>query len=263
MKDVWNPEQYEKFKDERKCPFFDLMALVKPQANMRVADLGCGTGEPTQILHRFLHARETIGFDNSDAMLEKAELLAGDGLRFEKSDIETFATESEKFLAYGQFDLLFSNAALHWVGNQEELLHQLTAAVAEGGQIAVQVPANHHHASHIVSDEVAVESPFREALKGHIRDNPLLKPEQYATLLHKLGYKEQIVRMQVYAHELESKEEVIEWVKGTRLTDYQKRMPEEMYEKYVERYREVLMPRLEDTKPFLYTYNRILFWARK
>lgn len=263
MKDVWNPQQYEKFKDERQRPFLDLLALVKPQAQMRVADLGCGTGAPTEKLHRYLQARETIGFDNSDAMLEKAELLAADGLRFEKSDIESFAAESEKFLAYGQFDLVFSNAALHWVENHQALLHQLTSAVAEGGQIAVQVPANHHHASHIVSDEVASESPFREALAGYIRDNPLLQPEQYAVLLHKLGYKEQIVRMQVYAHELESRENVIEWVKGTRLTDYQKRMPEEMYEMYLERYREALMPRLEDTRPFLYTYNRILFWARK
>jgi trans-aconitate 2-methyltransferase len=263
MKDVWNPEQYEKFKDERKRPFFDLMALVKGQPDMRVADLGCGTGEPTETLHRFLRARETVGFDNSDAMLEKAQALAGDGLRFEKSEIETFATESENFLAYGQFDLLFSNAALHWLENHQALLRRLTTAIAEGGQIAVQVPANHHHQSHLVADEVAGESPFREALQGHIRDNPLLQPEQYAVLLHNLGYSEQVVRVQVYTHLLESREEVVEWVKGTRLTDYQKRMSEEIYEKYLERYRECLMPRLEDTRPFLYTYNRILFWARK
>jgi trans-aconitate 2-methyltransferase len=263
MKDVWNPEQYEKFKDERKRPFFDLMSLVKPQPDMRVADLGCGTGEPTETLHRFLRARETVGFDNSDAMLKKAQIVAGDGLRFEKSDIENFAAESESFLAYGQFDLIFSNAALHWVENHEEVLRQLTTAVAEGGQIAVQVPANHQHASHLISDEVANESPFREVLRGYLRDNPLLQPEQYAVLLHKLGYQEQVVRLQVYTHLLASREEVVEWVKGTRLTDYQKRMPEEMYEKYVERYRQCLMSRLEDTRPFLYTYNRILFWARK
>jgi trans-aconitate 2-methyltransferase len=263
MKDVWNPQQYEKFKDERQRPFLDLMALVKPQANMRVADLGCGTGAPTEILHRFLQARETIGFDNSEAMLEQADGLSGNGLRFEKSDIESFAAESEKFLAYGQFDLLFSNAALHWVEDHQTLLRQLTAAVAEGGQLAVQVPANHHHLSHIVADEVAGESPFREALQSYSRDNPLLKPEQYAELLYKLGYREQLVRLQVYAHELESRENVVEWVKGTRLTDYQKRLSEEMFEKYLQRYREALMPRLADSRPFLYTYNRILFWGRR
>ncbi|MBI3649571.1 MAG: methyltransferase domain-containing protein [Acidobacteria bacterium] len=263
MKDVWNPEQYDKFKDERQRPFFDLLALVKPQENMRVADLGCGTGAPSATLHRLLQARETLGFDNSEAMLDKARELASGGLRFENSDIETFAEESEKFLAYGQFDLLFSNAALHWVDNHAALLRRLTTAVADGGQLAVQIPANHHHASHLVADEVANESPFREALAGYIRDNPLLTPEQYAVLLYQLGYREQLVRVQIYTHLLESREAVVEWVKGTRLTDYQKRMPEAMYETYLERYRERLMERLEDTRPFLYTYKRILFWARK
>ena len=105
MKDVWNPQQYEKFRNERQQPFLDLMALVKPQADMRIADLGCGTGEPAQILHHHLQARETIGFDNSDAMLKRAESFAGDGLHFEKCNIEDFATAG-----YGKFDLLFSNA---------------------------------------------------------------------------------------------------------------------------------------------------------
>jgi trans-aconitate 2-methyltransferase len=263
MKDVWNPEQYDKFKDERQRPFFDLMRMVRAEEEMRVADLGCGTGEPTQTLHRFLHARETIGFDNSEAMLEKAGLLAGGGLRFEKSTIESFAAESEQATAYGQFDLIFSNAALHWVEDHENVLRQLTAALCEGGQLAVQVPANHRHQSHLVADEVAAESPFKEFLQGYLRENPVLKPEQYMVLLHRLGYREPVVRLQVYAHELESRAEVVEWVKGTRLTDYQKRMPADLYESYLERYRERLMEQLEDTRPFLYTYNRVFFWARK
>ncbi len=263
MKDVWNPEQYEKFKDERLQPFYDLLALVKPEADMRVADLGCGTGEPTRILHERLQARETIGFDNSDAMLAKAKLLEGDGLRFEKCDIESFAADSEASVAYGQFDLIFSNAALHWVADHEKLLRQLTCALIEGGQLVVQVPANHYHPSHVVAEEIIHESPFREATQDYSREDSVLRPEAYATLLFKLGYREQLVKMQIYAHPLESKEKVFDWVRSTRLTDYQKRLPEDLYEEFLERYRERLLERLEDTRPFLYTYNRILFWARK
>ena len=259
MKDVWNPQQYEKFRNERQQPFLDLLAMVRPQADMRIADLGCGTGEPAQILHRHLHARETIGFDNSDAMLKRAESFAGDGLRFEKCNIEDFAATT----AYGTFDLIFSNAALHWVSNHQDLFAGLASKLNDGGQVAVQVPANTHHLSHTVAAEIANESPFVEAMSGYERDNPVLKPEEYATIFHKLGFTEQSVRLQVYCHLLESKEEVIEWVKGTRLTDYQKRMPEELYPQFLARYREVLLPRLEDMRPFLYTYNRILMWARK
>jgi trans-aconitate 2-methyltransferase len=66
----------------------------------------------------------------------------------------------------------------------------------------------------------------------------------------------------VYGHLLESREQVVEWVKGTRLTDYEKRLPADLYGQFLSRYRELLMERLEDTRPFLYTYNRIHLWGR-
>src|SRR5579872_1867050 len=89
--DTWNPAQYEKFQAERNKPYFDLMALVRPRPGMRVADLGCGTGELTRLLHQQMQARETVGIDSSEAMLSRSNAFAGDGLRFEQGDIATFA----------------------------------------------------------------------------------------------------------------------------------------------------------------------------
>src|SRR5690242_11102314 len=104
----WNPAQYERFKEERSRPFFDLLALVRPRDGMRVVDLGCGPGELTRAMHEKLRARETIGVDSSESMLGKAGALAGAGLTFERGDIATFGDR-------GTFDLVFSNAAIHWV----------------------------------------------------------------------------------------------------------------------------------------------------
>ena len=73
MGDCWNPEQYKKYQRERSQPFFDLMALVQPQPEMSVVDVGCGTGELTQILHQTLKAKTTLGFDSSSAMLQESE----------------------------------------------------------------------------------------------------------------------------------------------------------------------------------------------
>ena len=41
----WSTDQYEKFKREREQPFEDLVSLIDKRANLRVIDLGCGTGE--------------------------------------------------------------------------------------------------------------------------------------------------------------------------------------------------------------------------
>jgi trans-aconitate 2-methyltransferase len=256
MTSVWNPAQYEKFRDERSAPFYDLLALVQPVPRGRVVDLGCGTGALTQELHRHTEAAETLGIDSSETMLAKAAEFAGDGLRFERGDIVAFAP--------GQpFDVVFSNAALQWVDGHEALFTRLTRAVARGGQLAVQVPANADHPSHLTARAVAAEEPFASAMNGYLRAWPVQEPDWYATLLDRLGYREQSVRLQVYGHHLESREGVIEWVRGTYLTDYQERMPAELFAQYLVRYRELLLPQLEDRRPFFYPFKRILIWGRK
>jgi trans-aconitate 2-methyltransferase len=253
--DPWSPDQYDRFRVERQQPFHDLLALVHPAPAMRVVDLGCGTGELTQVLHRHLRARETVGLDSSPAMLARTAAFAGDGLRFEHGDIGTFAAKRS-------YDLVFSNAALHWLPDHPALLERLASTLADGGQLAVQVPANHDHASHVVAAEVAGEEPFRGALGGP-PPHGVLAPEEYAVLLQKLGHREQHVRLQVYGHRLPDRAEVIEWVKGTLLTAYQRRLPAELYDQFLTRYRERLLARLEDTRPYFFPFKRILFWARR
>jgi len=173
MTSRWDPEQYERFKAERSRPFFDLLAMVRPRLAMRVVDLGCGTGELTSDLHAKLGARETVGIDSSETMLAKAEPFARDGLRFVRGRIEDWEPDEPR-------DLIFSNAAFHWVDGQEALFGRLSRALAPGGQIAVQVPANDDHPSHAAAAEVAREPPFREALGGFVRTSSNLALEAYA-----------------------------------------------------------------------------------
>ncbi len=91
----------------------------------------------------------------------------------------------------------------------------------------------------------------------------MLAPEVYAALLYRLGFTRQHVRLQVYGHELESPEAVIEWVRGSLLTDYEKRLPAELWPVFLERYRERLLPQLDDTRPFFYPFKRVLLWGAR
>ena len=254
-RDSWDPVQYERFSDERSAPFFDLLALVAPCPGGRVVDLGCGTGELTRSLHERTGASSTLGIDSSEAMLDRSPPYAVDGLTFELGDIEEWTPQV-------QFEVVFSNAALHWVDDHDELFARLTAAVRPGGQLAVQMPANHDHASHLVAEQVAVEEPFREALGGYLRKSPVFAPERYAVLLHRLGFAAQNVRLQVYLHMLAEPGAVVDWVKGTLLTEYKRRLPDAVYEDFVARYRELLLTQLGDDRPFPFTFKRVLLWGR-
>jgi len=237
---AWSPDQYEKFKAERAQPFWDLVALIDPRPNMRILDLGCGTGELTRALHKQVKAMETLGIDNSASMLEKAP--SAPGLHFQNTNIELFDGKP--------FDLIFSNAAFHWVQDHERLFARLSKMLTRDGQLAVQMPANDGHWSHITAAQVARE------LGLEVKVVPLLTPERYAELLFELGFKRQHVRMQIYGHVLPSSEDVFEWVKGTLLTFYDRGDP-----RFMPLYRERLSKRIGNHRPYFYTYKRVLIHA--
>ncbi len=263
---TWSPAQYERFRDERSQPFFDLLDLVKrPKPGARVVDLGCGTGELTRVAHERLGAAHTLGIDSSEAMLARAP--HAEGLTFACGDLrEAMRQEGE-----APFDVILSNAALQWVPDHPALFAELAARLTppspddpeSGGQLAVQMPANFDHPSHVVAAQVATEGAFASRLAGTERPRPVLLPEDYARLLDRLGFRRQRVRLEVYAHRLASREEVIEWVRGTLLTQYRARLDDPTYEAFLRRYTERLLGMLPDDRPFLYPFKRILLWAQR
>lgn len=245
---MWSPEQYERFREERRQPFLDLLAMIERRTRMRVVDLGCGTGELTRELHDSLEAEETLGIDDSETMLLKAGSFGGELLHFAKGTIEAFVTDRP-------YDLVFSNAALHWVSDHEPLLVRLTNFLAADGQIAIQMPANDDHASHRVAAEVAAGFGIAP------RPPYVLPVERYAQLLHRLGYARQQVRLQVYGHLLPSTADVVEWVRGALLTHYEAALGEKRFAEFLEEYRKRLLQALPLERPYYYTYKRVLFWG--
>jgi trans-aconitate 2-methyltransferase len=256
--DPWQPRQYEHFKAERSRPFFDLLALVRPRAGMRVLDLGCGTGELTREAHRQLKAATTVGVDKSPAMLAQSGAFREPGLTFVQEDIFHFCAAAQE-----PFDLVLSNAALHWVPDHEQLLSQMARLVAPGGQLAVQIPVNHEALPHTVAEAVAAEPPFREQLGGGLPKRPVLSPERYARLLHASGLREPRVEIKVYVHLLADRSQVIEWVKGSTLTWPEERLSPDGYREFLARYRTRLFLELPDEKPFFFTFRRLFVWGQK
>jgi trans-aconitate 2-methyltransferase len=252
--DAWDPQQYDRFKAERRQPFRDLVALVHKRPGMRVVDLGSGTGETTRELHEVLAAAETVGLERSAAML--GEHAAEGNLTFRAGDISAFDDVRA-------WDLVFSNAALHWVPDHPALFARLATALRPDGQLAVQVPANHDEAPRRVAVAVGGEEPFRSALGGWQPPVHVLTVDAYARLLYALGFREQHVRLQVYPHVLASREDVVEWVKGTTLTPWRERLAPELYDAFLRRYAERLAAELPDERPFFFPFQRILLRARR
>jgi trans-aconitate 2-methyltransferase len=250
---TWNPEQYHKFQNERSAPFDDLFNLIKVREGLTVVDLGCGTGELTRRLADRLPGSTVLGLDSSSSMLGQAWQYRTPSLDFALGSLET---------AIGQWDLVFSHAAIHWVADHHALIPRLFALVNPGGQLVVQTPANHNHPAHLAIIETAREEPFVSALQGWYRVSPVLEIDTYAELLYRCGGQEITVFEKVYPVLLPDAAAVAEWTSGTTLVPYFERLPPELHEPFLHRYREKLRL-IWPTAPVFYTFRRILFSADK
>jgi trans-aconitate 2-methyltransferase len=257
MAHEWDPKQYERFEKERNQPFFDLIQLIHPLAHHpRILDLGCGNGALTKIVHEKFQASYTLGIDTSKEMLAKAQLLQDSHLVFKEQDIRSFTSHEP-------FNCIISNAALQWVPNHHVLLKQMMKLLAPEGQLAIQMPANQSYPTHVIANELATEEPFKRVLKQHgPRMNYLLSMEEYAELLDKLGFESQIVRLQLYAHFLESTASVIEWVKGSLLTYYKSYLDAHLYAEFFKEYQKRLIERLGWSEPFFFPMKRLFLWGQ-
>jgi trans-aconitate 2-methyltransferase len=247
----WDPDRYHQFQEERAAPFVDLLGLVVRRSTMRVIDLGCGTGELTARLADALPDADVVGLDRSPEMLGRAAPLARPGLHFELGDIETFA---------GQWDLIFSNAALQWVADHKTLIPRLLASLRPGGQLVVQVPSNHLHPTHTLILELADEEPFRSALAGWRRISPVLSIDAYAELLYRHGASQITVFEKVYPHVLPDADSLADWTSGTALVPYFERLSADLREEFMARYRARLAA-LWMSGPVFYPFRRTLFAA--
>ena len=248
----WDPNQYHKFQAQRSAPFYDLLALVEVRPHLKVVDLGCGTGELTCQLADALPDSDVTGLDSSSQMLEKAAAFSGSGLRFVQGDQAGLT---------GEWDLIFSNAALHWSEDHLHLIPNLIHRLAPGGQMAVQVPSNFSHISHQLIRETAGEEPFRSILDGFVRHAPVLSIEQYAQILFDCGTEDIISFEKVYAHILADSDAVVEWISGTACVPYFERLGEHKDE-FVQAIRSKMHDALPQS-PVFYPFRRTFFSARK
>lgn len=250
---AWDPEQYHKFTEERFLPFEDLFSLVRSGIGASVIDLGCGTGELTCRLAERLPGSSILGIDVSSSMLEKAQQLTYEGVSFRNDDVSNIS---------GSWDLVFSNAVLHWLNDHESLIPRLFSLVAPQGQIALQIPSNNANPSHTSILELAQEEPFCSALGGWVRRHPVLEIDRYADLLHSAGAVDITVIEKVYLHMLSDADAIAEWTKGSTLVPYLERLPNDLQKRFMDEYRKKLR-RVWPEAPVMYTFRRILIAASK
>ncbi|MBO8188481.1 trans-aconitate 2-methyltransferase [Streptomyces spirodelae] len=226
---MWDPQQYLRNAGPRLRPVLDLLAHVPDHLpghpQVRIADLGCGPGGPSEPLARRWPRAHITGYDNSPEMLAEAAAHTRTGrLDFAHADLAHWRPDPAE-----NFGLLFSNAALQWVPGHQHAFPDWLAALPSGGVLAFQVPGNFHAPSHTLLAELRDSPRWRGRVGAASRTDAVLTPAAYAELLAPLGPDgcDVDVWETTYLHRLTGPDPVLEWTKGTALRPVLERLADD------------------------------------
>ena len=161
------------------------------------------------------------------------------------------------------FDVVFSNAALHWVDDHAALFARLTSALGPR-RSARRAGAGKPRPSLAPGGGAgcrgrALPRGPRRLRPPNTRAGPRAStPNCFtasATCLSTSGCRSTCTSYPKPAA-------VVDWVKGTLLTDYRRRLPENVYDEFLARYRSLLISELPEERPYPFAFKRILLWGR-
>jgi len=217
---TWNSTQYLKFANERTQPSIDLAARVALDAPPRIIDLGCGPGNSTAVVARRWPQAAITGLDSSAAMLATARRDHPSWSWRESGIAEWAETTTEKF------DVIFSNAALHWVPDHARLIPRLFDAVAPGGALAFQMP----HSLADPHQRCMRELPSSAKWRAHFLATPAAWQVEPAGFYYDV-LAPRAARVDLWFTEylmvFEGVEQIVEWHRGAALHPFLQILPDE------------------------------------
>lgn len=224
----------------------------------RILDLGCGDGTLTAQLAALAPQGSVVGIDASCGMIDAASSLQSANLSFEIRDINDLDFADE-------FDIVFSNATLHWVKNHEALLGNVLRALKNGGRLRFNFAGDGNCANFFGVVREAISQP-RFARHFSSFEWPWFMPriEEYERLLRDMPFAESRVWGENADRFFPDSDTMIKWIDQPSLVPFMVFLPdgnkEEFRQFVIERM--IRQTRQADGRCFE-TFRRINVVARK
>jgi len=155
----------------------DVLDWLAPQKDEHILDVGCGTGTLTEKIAG--SGAIVTGIDASPEMIAKAKQAY--------SNIEFFVKDASNFYFDTKFDAAFSNAAFHWIKDQQSLLQSIYDSLKTGGRLVYEMGAKHNVESiHNAVKNGLIDEGFE--LNAKIEVNYFSSAAEQATILEKVGF---------------------------------------------------------------------------
>jgi trans-aconitate 2-methyltransferase len=228
---TWNPNEYFKSSSEQQKWAQELIAKLSLNGDERVLDIGCGDGKITAKIAELLPNGSVVGIDNSKEMINFAQK------NFSSKGFPNLAFElmDASHLSYNdEFDVVFSNAALHWVIDHLPVLEGIKRSLKPSGKVLLQMGGKGNAAEVLEMGETLIKNEkWNRYFTNFSFPYGFYGPEEYTAWLDHVGFK--VKRIELIPKEMlhKGKEKLAAWIRTTWLP-YTQRLPEELREEFID-----------------------------
>jgi trans-aconitate 2-methyltransferase len=201
----WDAADYSRHSAQQQKWARELIVKLDLRAHESVLDIGCGDGKVTAEIAAAVPGGHVVGIDLSDEMIRFARTQftgpAYPHLRFEPMDAGALNFTAE-------FEVVFSNAVLHWVADHRPVLAGIARALKPGGRMLLQMGGAGNAATIIEAINELIDQPqWRTYFEGFPSPYHFYGPAEYRAWLTAAG----LMPMRV---ELIPKDMVQAWPEG-------------------------------------------------
>jgi len=226
----WNAAEYAANSSIQQSWARELIANLDLRGNEHILDVGCGDGKVTAEIARAVPNGSATGVDASAEMISFAQKM------FPKSrvpNLEFYGMDAREIKFARKFDLVFSNAALHWVDDHQKFLAGAAAVLKPGGRLVVSCggKGNAQDVFMALRPELRAK-PWREFFRQMPEPYFFYAPDEYKKWLTKAGFKTRVVRLAPKDATYPGSEGITAWLRTTWIP-YVQRIPENLREEFI------------------------------
>jgi len=255
----WDGEGYHRVATVQERWGVQLLRQVSREHYLRILDAGCGTGRLTAHLLREFPEARVIGLDASGDMLEQARRNLRRfrrRLKLVKGDLLT-AKPGPKF------ELVFSNATFHWIGDHTRLFQNIHRWLAPGGWLVAQYGgAGNLRRIATLTPLLSKLSLFRPHFRNFRRPVNYGAPSATRKLLREIGFQEIQVRLHEAPARFSTRSRFRDFVRNVILVPNLSYLPTpDLREAYVESFLALYEKKV--ARPYVLDYVRLTIWAKR
>ncbi len=226
----WDAEEYAKHSSAQQLWAREVIAKLQLKGNESILDIGCGDGKVTAEIATLLPEGAVVGVDSSSDMIS----LAQKNFPQDRHPNLSFTVADARELPFaGEFDIVFSNAALHWIKDHRPIIAGIEKSLKSGGRLFLQMGGKGNAETLIATlAEIIKKNEWRSYFTDFAFPYGFYGPEEYTRWLQEANLVPARVELLPKDMSYKDTDGLAGWVRTTWLP-YTDRIPAQRREEFI------------------------------